>query len=126
MSACQRCKSVRVAFVIASANGVRYSRVQNTEVEVIPHGLGITDSPNSIRMGFCLSCGQIQGEWPARRTVLEPPSLPTKVDEAKGNAEAKPARSNPESVANAAEFMKSVAEHNEKLTELIKKYRKLP
>lgn len=61
--------------MVATTTGVRFTQVGESFAEVVPHGMGITDMGDSLRMRWCLDCGQIQGQWPVKRTPLEPPPL---------------------------------------------------
>jgi len=72
---CQRCGSSRVVFMVVTASGLRYTQMGDAFTEFVPHGLGVTEATNDIRMRWCLECGQIQGQWPLKRSPLEPPPL---------------------------------------------------
>jgi hypothetical protein len=61
-SACQRCGIDRVASIVARCKDQCWIKLGNNEQEnYVPNWLGNGDD---IRLRLCLSCGQVQGEFP--------------------------------------------------------------
>ncbi len=77
---CQRCNSIRITGVSAASDIILVStQISATEIKhsrgTVPEGLRNDDvefhQKHILNLHYCLSCGQIQGEFPKPLTKLE-------------------------------------------------------
>jgi len=68
---CQRCKSNKVATVSAKCSDMCYWRLGHGERDgYVPTEMGIGGG-DYVEFDYCLDCGQLQGDWPNRRTMTK-------------------------------------------------------
>lgn len=70
---CQRCKSRRVAAVTGKTADLNFISMGEFEHEgYVPDDMNIGDRYGDyLNFDLCLDCGQMQGNWPLRKTELE-------------------------------------------------------
>ena len=69
---CQKCKSHRILWV-NGVGGVDYRIGEHRGSGAIPDGAGV-GSGEQLDFAVCLACGQLQGEFPRPRLVIEGPA----------------------------------------------------
>lgn len=70
--ACQRCNSTRIMKIVATGDDRNCFALEGQEWEYgyLPYDIGLSGG-SSVKMNYCLECGQIQGEFPLPLTNLE-------------------------------------------------------
>lgn len=64
---CQRCNSPRLSSIFAKSSDRNHGNIEGCEFDgYLPVGLEIS-SGNFIDFEWCRNCGQIQGEFPAKK-----------------------------------------------------------
>jgi hypothetical protein len=72
---CKKCLSKRVVSIIVTQRAVVVHR-DDVSVTSVPPELGMTDlRTGQIAFDLCLTCGHVQGSWPAAATPLDDPAL---------------------------------------------------
>ncbi len=68
---CQQCKSSRVATISAKCSDLFNLTIGEADYnDYVPKGLGIGGG-DYVQFAYCLSCGQIQGKFPAKPHKIE-------------------------------------------------------
>jgi hypothetical protein len=68
---CQRCKSNRVASIVAHCSDCFNVTIGKHEIDgYVPCDMGIGEG-DDVELDYCLDCGQIQGTFPIKETEVE-------------------------------------------------------
>lgn len=70
---CQRCKSTRMATLGAKCSDRCDSAVHghwHCDSDYVPGDLGV-GAGDYVELDWCLDCGQIRGEWPLPKSIME-------------------------------------------------------
>jgi hypothetical protein len=69
---CQRCKKDRVCSISAKCSDGFSGYIGGKRCDgYVPSDMGISRSEDYVELKYCLDCGQIQGKFPLKPTVLE-------------------------------------------------------
>ena len=64
---CSRCKGIRLVDVCAKCSDMCFMHLRHLSVSrtyYVPADVGMGDDMNYVEFSYCLSCGQIQGDFP--------------------------------------------------------------